>query len=1207
MSKKLGPLSNRRRPTAILFLLACVALVVVTALAFGLHHVEGEPKLRFRPSAPSSLQGAETNKADILNALRPDVRAYPSGVEVAAPVLPLLSKPLRELPYRPPTQGGEDTEAEVRFTPRNKALVDPVVQTFHPSMSMPTPIGSFDGSTNVNGGSPPDTTGDVGPHQYVQMVNSRLNVYNKRGDGLLSLNINQVWSGTGTPCETRNDGDPIVLYDHLADRWFVNQLTGVAPYYQCIAISQGPDPTGAYWAYSFLMDNDYFYDYQKFGLWPDGYYMTAPVFLDHVFQNRATAVVFDRARMLSGQSAGFQRAFIDDLNAVNLMPADLDGIAPPAGSPNFLLHLIPDNGLRLWRYHVNWAEPNQSTLTSTDLAVATFGQACPDWRDCMNQPGTTTRLDDTSDKIMNRVVYRNAGAAGDSGLLLANHSVYGNGFSLPVGIRWYEIRDPWGTGGSGTHIHQQGTYSPDQGTNRWMGSIAMDRLGNIALGYSAVSASLYPSIRYAGRLASGDNLGVLTEDEVSLYEGAGSQQGSERWGDYSNLTVDPVDGCTFWYTNQYYKAGDHLTTNWSTRIGSFNFPNCAAAATPTAVTVTTPANTSTATLTPTRTPVRTSTATVTPGPPVEACGTWSVVPHGGGLVTASFWAVEAISANDIWAVGRGFDGTRGVAVIQHWNGSQWSNVLVPNAANQGDYAELMDVSALSSTDVWAVGHRTIQGFGSPFTLTMHWNGTQWSVVPSPSEGTGGDRFLAVEAIASDDAWAVGENLFQYKSIIQHWDGAEWSVVDSPNNATGSGSLLGLTAVSANEVWAVGGHGGSDGIGGPLILRWNGTAWSVVTAPTLPGSGSGGLVDIDALSSSDIWAVGGTTPENIEHTLTMHWNGSLWSIVSSPNPGSSFNELNSVTAIGAGDVWAVGWSMPYENTLMMHWNGSAWTTVPSSTGAAQYNGVDAVSSRDLWTVGLIPSQTSLQPLIERYQSSGCVVTGTATATPTPVSGGATATTVPCIPNVYSDVPPDSTFHPFITCLSSRGVVGGYGDCTFRPNSNLTRGQLSKIVSNAAGFSDTPAGQSFEDVLESSTFWVYIERMYSRGILGGYDCGSPDEPCIEPGRRPYFRVNANATRGQISKIVSNAAGFNDPASGQRFEDVKPTDPFYIWVERLAVRGVMGGYECGGVNPQTGEPEPCVAPDNRPYFRPNQPATRGQTSKIVANSFFPNCQTP
>ncbi|HEY0071720.1 MAG TPA: S-layer homology domain-containing protein [Chloroflexia bacterium] len=202
------------------------------------------------------------------------------------------------------------------------------------------------------------------------------------------------------------------------------------------------------------------------------------------------------------------------------------------------------------------------------------------------------------------------------------------------------------------------------------------------------------------------------------------------------------------------------------------------------------------------------------------------------------------------------------------------------------------------------------------------------------------------------------------------------------------------------------------------------------------------------------------------------------------------------------------------------------------------------------------------------------------------------------SIYSDICPDFWAYGFIKCLSDRGVISGYEDGTFRPNNDITRAQLSKVVANAAGFTELVSGQSFQDIPPSSPFYAFIQRLAVRNIIGGYACGGAGEPCVGPNNLPYFRPNAPTTRGQIAKIVSSAKGYSDPPSGQEFQDVPPGSPFYPWIQRLASRDVMGGYICGGAG------EPCIAPNNLPYFRPNANATRAQVSKIVANTFFPEC---
>ena len=305
-----------------------------------------------------------------------------------------------------------------------------------------------------------------------------------------------------------------------------------------------------------------------------------------------------------------------------------------------------------------------------------------------------------------------------------------------------------------------------------------------------------------------------------------------------------------------------------------------------------------------------------------------------------------------------------------------------------------------------------------------------------------------------------------------------------------------------------------------------------------------------------------------------------------------------------------------------------TTPPTSTAtAAPTHTTTATATTAATATGTPPSSptvtagatNTLPPVSSptRTVTAGATNTGTPTHSPTntPGTGSATpiptATATPCTLS-FNDVPPGSTFYDYIRCLVCRGIVGGYpcggpGEpCPgqyYRPNNNVTRGQVSKIVAESAGFNDPVPStqQTFEDVPPGSTFHLYIERLSSRGIIQGYPCGGPFEPCIAPANRPYFRPNNNVTRGQLSKIVSGSAGYTETPTGQTFEDVPPGSTFYLYIERIAVRGIVGGYPCGGPF------EPCIGPANRPYFRPFNNATRGQMSKIAAAAFFPNCQTP
>jgi hypothetical protein len=276
--------------------------------------------------------------------------------------------------------------------------------------------------------------------------------------------------------------------------------------------------------------------------------------------------------------------------------------------------------------------------------------------------------------------------------------------------------------------------------------------------------------------------------------------------------------------------------------------------------------------------------------------------------------------------------------------------------------------------------------------------------------------------------------------------------------------------------------------------------------------------------------------------------------------------------------------------------------PGSDGIGDYIGVSAVpgvvwgswvdvrggdqdiyAARELFTPQPTPTATAT-----------IMVTASSTATAT---RAATVTPTACAVQ-FVDVPVGSTFYPFVHCLACRGIINGYPDGTFRPNNNVTRGQSAKIVSNAAGFSDPQTVQMFEDVPVGSTFFDFIGRLAERGYVGGYPCGGAGEPCVPPENIPYFRPNNGVTRGQLSKIISNAAGFSEPQSEQMFEDVPVGSTFFDFIGRLVSRGYVSGYPCGGAG------EPCVPPDNLPYFRPGSGATRGQGAKIVANTFFPGC---
>ncbi|TQV89263.1 carboxypeptidase regulatory-like domain-containing protein [Aliikangiella coralliicola] len=447
---------------------------------------------------------------------------------------------------------------------------------------IPDPIVSFPGIPNVMAAVPPDTNGDVGPNHYVQSVNTALAVWDKQGNQLLApVALNSLWSGLGGLCESTNRGDPIVLYDSMADRWLISQFAfndAMTDNRQCIAISQTPDPTQAYYVYDFEFDNVKFNDYPKFGVWQDGYYMSVNQFIGNNYANVAV-VAYEREAMLNGASA--QQVKIDLTESFpklfSILPADHDGVIPaPADSPNYFFavlddwfHEVPADVIQVFKFVVDWENPASSTFTmAQEMPIAAMDMNIETSE--IVQPNGVT-LDSLRGYAMYRLAYRNMG---DYGALVVNHNVDADSAGQ-AGIRWYEVRIDNSSGD--ISLNQQGTFAPSDGVDRWMGSIAMDAVGNIAVGYNATSNQLHPSVYYTGRLST-DPAGELSQGEGVIVAGTGSQGNvnRSRWADYSSLSVDPSDDCTFWYTNEYYKAADDNTTNWATQIGSFKFPNCTA-------------------------------------------------------------------------------------------------------------------------------------------------------------------------------------------------------------------------------------------------------------------------------------------------------------------------------------------------------------------------------------------------------------------------------------------------------------------------------------------------------------------------------------------------------------------------------------------------------------------------------------------------------
>jgi hypothetical protein len=427
---------------------------------------------------------------------------------------------------------------------------------------------SFDGITDNQGGGfvPPDTNASVGDTQVVETVNVAFAVYSKsNGQQLMApKSIQTLYTSLGTPCANANLSDPVVNYDKMANRWVITMIAfnnSFSSNAACVAVSTSSDATGTYHAYSFSYNN-VLPDYPKVGVWPDAYYITTDSFPNGGFFTGAESCALDRTKMLAGQTATsvcFQRNSSD----FALLPADLDGATlPPSGAPNFQMDQASATSLNLYKFHVDFANPNNSTYSGpTHLTVASYNDACGGGA-CIQQPSPGEVLDSLSGRLMYRLPYRNYG---DHEAMVACHSIKPSKGTAQSAMRWYEIRNP-----NSPAIFQQGS-AQHTSISAWMGSIAMDKVGDIALGVSGSSSAQKPLIAYVGRVP-GDPAGSMESPKIVVSGGGVQTNSFNRWGDYSSMAIDPSDDCTFWYTQEYYKSTGSF--NFSTHMNSFKFTTC---------------------------------------------------------------------------------------------------------------------------------------------------------------------------------------------------------------------------------------------------------------------------------------------------------------------------------------------------------------------------------------------------------------------------------------------------------------------------------------------------------------------------------------------------------------------------------------------------------------------------------------------------------
>lgn len=577
--KTLRRISKSRAFTHIRILAVVLFVVAAVALAFLTVSPPASAQRNARPQ-PLTPKFSTAVAFDV----SPAVRNLPPAAR------PLIFDPNRIVEVRP-ERGPEGPKAH-GVKPYS---ADGALQLFSPAPAIPAPLLTFEGLSNANNlalygfrVAPPDPDGDVGPNHYVEMINLVFAVYDKQGNRLTGpTKLGDLWAGFAINDCTDPSGDPIVVYDQLENRWLLTQFTTRGPeFFNCVAISTSGDPTGSYFRYAFSTGVN-FPDYPKYGNWKKSYVITTREFGPTV-EYGIGVYALEKNKMIAGNpNARMVRFFIDGNVPANLplvgdglLPADIDGTRQPkedAAIP--IVGTQDDNAsygatfdaLNIWELEIKWkANPEASLTLAAQLPTAPFDSIFPctgpQGRNCIPQPGTAVGLDILSyrQRPTWRLAYRNFGTYET---LVTNQSVE----ALPgvAGVRWYEIRRINGA----YSLYQQGTYAPNDGVHRWMGSIAMDKNGNMALGYSVSNATtVFPGIRYTGRL-NGDALGEMTLGEGVIINGSGSQLTTgSRWGDYTSMNIDPTDNCTFWYVNEYYQITELAA--FQTRIGSFKLPGC---------------------------------------------------------------------------------------------------------------------------------------------------------------------------------------------------------------------------------------------------------------------------------------------------------------------------------------------------------------------------------------------------------------------------------------------------------------------------------------------------------------------------------------------------------------------------------------------------------------------------------------------------------
>jgi hypothetical protein len=611
--------------------------------------------------------------------------------------------------------------------------------------------------------------------------------------------------------------------------------------------------------------------------------------------------------------------------------------------------------------------------------------------------------------------------------------------------------------------------------------------------------------------------------------------------------------------------------------------------------------------------------------------TWTQVPSPNpGTYTNELNGVTAIAANDVWAVGTSANGPVDYhGLLMHWDGVSWQLSSAPGSPEEspdtyGIY--LYGVAAAATDEVWAVGKDYLSS--DTMSVILRWDGNSWTEASHPQPSRSINRLYGVAAVTPGEAWAVGnywrEGTSNYRALIQHYGppcGSPTPTITGTPPAATSTRTATSTSVSAQT-------------GTPISTSILSTSTSTTVASTATGTSVAATGTATAIGTATSCA---NVPINGSLTLNDPTQaGRLNTLLSASScddprgcPGAldplprHYDAYTFVNTSSSGACFTVNVTAACLDEILIHSSTYLDSFDPQNLCQnyladvgpgiltnSQYSFTVPAGARFVVVVNELAPNLLCPNYTLTVTGPACPVPSTPAPSSTPILPEITVTAIPTLETCqvqFSDVQPGDTFYSQIMCLACNGLMSGYSDSTFRPYNEVTRGQLAKIVSIASGFNETTGDQTFEDVPVGSTFHLYVERMASRGIVGGYPCGGTEvEPCGVD-NKPYFRPNADANRGQISKIIATAAQLNGllntPAGqddeGQMFEDVTPGNTYYEWVQMLASHGMIGGYQCGG------EGEPC-GPTNMPYFRTYNNANRGQASKIVANTYYPSCQT-